>query len=285
MLGEAAVEGNHDRACRLRPPPRPGRGGSRVIPALACAAGLLGLVAGSFLNCVADRVPAGQPVMAPRAACPACGRRARVGDRVPLLSWLLRRGRCSDCGAVVSVRYPLVEVVTAAAFAGLVFLLGASWALPGYWWAAGAAIALTLTDLDHRRIPDRILVPGIIGAGVLLAAAALLEGDPWAIARALAGGAAYFGLLLVVALGARGGFGFGDVKLGLLLGVVLAYRSWGTLAVGAFAAFALGGLAAVILLIARRVGRKDAIPFGPAMVAGAALALACGELIARWYLG
>jgi len=285
MLGEVADEGNHDRACRRRPPPRPGRGGSRVIPALAGVGGLLGLVAGSFLNMVADRVPAGRPVMPPMAACPACGRRVRVGDRVPVLSWLLRRGRCGDCGTVVSVRYPLVEVVTAAAFAGLVFLLGASWALPGYWWAAGTAIALTLTDLDHRRIPDRILVPGIIGAGGLLAAAAFLEGDPWAIARALAGGAAYFGLLLVVALAARGGFGFGDVKLGFLLGLVLAYRSWGTLAVGAFAAFALGGLAAVGLLVARRVGRKDAIPFGPAMVAGAALALACGELIVRWYLG
>lgn len=256
-----------------------------MIPALACVAALLGLVAGSLVNVVAERVPAGRPVELARTACPACGRPARARDHLPVLSWLLRRGRCRDCGAVVSVRYPLVEVITAGAFAGLVFLLGASWALPGYWWAAGAAIALTLTDLDHRRIPDRILVPGIVGAVVLLAATAWPEGMPWAMGRGLAGGAAYFGLLLVVALAARGGFGFGDVKLGFLLGLILAYRSWATLAVGAFAAFVLGGLAAVALLIARRVGRKDAIPFGPAMVAGAALALAFGEVIARWYLG
>jgi leader peptidase (prepilin peptidase)/N-methyltransferase len=256
-----------------------------VIPALACVGGLLGLVAGSLLNVVADRVPLGHRVIPPRATCPACGHAGRVGDQVPVLSWLLRRGRCRDCGAVISARYPLVETVTAAVFAGVVFLVGASWALPGLWWAAGAAIALTLTDLDHRRIPDRILVPGIAGAGVLLAAGAFLEGEPWAIVRGLAGGFAYFGLLLLVALAARGGFGFGDVKLGFLLGLVLAYRSWGTLIVGAFAAFALGGLVAVALLIARRVGRKDSIPFGPAMVAGAALALAFGEAVIRWYLG
>lgn len=256
-----------------------------MIPALAGLAGVLGLLAGGFLNVVADRVPSGLPVLPARASCPACGREARGSDHLPLLWWALRRGRCRDCGTVVSVRYPLVEALTAAAFVGLVFLLGASWALPGYWWAAGAAIALTLTDLDHRRIPDRILLPGIVGAGLLLGVAAGVEGDPWSILRGVGGGAAYFGLLLVVAMAARGGFGFGDVKLGFLLGLVLAYRSWGVLAVGAFAAFAVGGLAAIVLLITRRVGRKDAIPFGPAMVAGAALALAWGELIVRWYVG
>jgi len=256
-----------------------------MIPALACLGGLLGLVAGSFLNMVADRVPLGRSVIPPRSTCPACGHDTRGSDSVPVVSWLLRRGRCRDCGAAISLRYPLVEAVTAAAFAGLVFLVGASWALPGYWWGAGAVIALTLTDLDYRRIPDRILVPGIVGAGALLAVGAFLDGDPWATLRALAGGAAYFGLLLLVALAARGGFGFGDVKLGFLLGLLLAYRSWGILVVGAFAGFAVGGLAAVALLIARRVGRKDAIPFGPAMVAGAGLALAFGEAIVRWYLG
>ena len=252
---------------------------------LACVGGLLGLVAGSFINVLAHRVPLGLSVLRPRSTCPACGHETRAGDSVPLLSWLLLRGHCRDCGAAISVRYPLVEVGTAAAFAGLALLVGASWALPGYWWAAAAAIALTLTDLDCRRIPDRILMPGIVGAAALLSLGSVLEGDPWAIVRALAGGAGYFGVLLAVAVAARGGFGFGDVKLGFLLGLVLAHRSWGVLLVGAFAAFAVGGLAAVALLAARRVSRKDAIPFGPAMVAGAGLALALGDTIARWYLG
>jgi leader peptidase (prepilin peptidase) / N-methyltransferase len=256
-----------------------------MTPMLVAAGVVAGLLVGSFVNVVAYRVPRGLSVVRPRSACPACGHEIRARDNLPVVSWVLLRGRCRDCGGPISRRYPLVETGTAAAFAGLAALVGATWMLPGYWWAAGAAIALTLTDLDYRRIPDRILVPGIVGSGVLLALGSLLEGDPWAILRALAGGAAYFGLLLLVALAARGGFGFGDVKLGLLLGLVLAHHSWSALLVGAFAAFALGGLAAVALLAARRVRRKDAIPFGPAMVAGAGLALAVGDAVARWYLG
>ncbi len=252
---------------------------------LACLGGLLGLAAGSFLNVVAERVPLGQRVTGPLPVCPACGHRARGGDSLPVLSWLWRRGRCRDCGTAISARHPMVEAVTAAAFAGLVLLVGATWALPGYWWAAGAAIALTLTDFDHRRIPDRILAPGIIGAVVLLGFGSFADGDPWAMARAAGGGASYFGLLLLVAAAARGGFGFGDVKFALLLGMVLAHRSWAVLLVGVFAGFAVGGLASVVLLAARRVGRKDSIPFGPAMAAGAALALAFGDAIIRWYVG
>lgn len=252
---------------------------------MAIVGGVLGLIAGSFLNVVAYRVPLGRSVIRPRSACPACGHEIRARDNLPLLSWLLLRGHCRDCGLAISVRYPLVEAGTGLAFAGLALVVGATWSLPGYWWAAATAIALTLTDLDHKRIPDRILLPGIIGTAVLLTAGSLGEGDPWAALRAVAGGAAYFALLLAIALVARGGFGFGDVKLGALLGMVLAHRSWGVLLVGVFAAFALGGLAGLVLLAARRVRRKDAIPFGPAMVAGAALALAAGEAIVRWYTG
>ncbi|MBM3696506.1 MAG: prepilin peptidase [Actinobacteria bacterium] len=253
--------------------------------ALVALGVVVGLVAGSFVNVVVYRVPRGGSVIRPRSACPGCGHEIRFRDNVPVLSWLLLRGRCRDCRTGISLRYPLVEAGTAAGFAGLALLLGASWALPGYWWAAGVAIALTLTDLDVRRIPDRILLPGAVMTAVLLGLGATGDGEPMAAVRAAGGGAAYFGLLLVVALAARGGFGFGDVKLGVLLGMVLAYRSWGVLAVGAFASFALGGLAAIALLATRRAKRKDAIPFGPAMVAGAALALVWGEAVVRWYAG
>ncbi|MFH1329284.1 MAG: prepilin peptidase [Actinomycetota bacterium] len=252
---------------------------------LALVGGVVGLMAGSFINVVAYRVPLGKSVVLPRSACPECGHEIRGRDNVPVLSWLLLRGRCRDCGTGISLRYPLVEAGTAAVFAALAFLIGASWALPAYWWAGGVAIALTLTDVDVRRIPDRILGPGVAVTAVLLTAGAFGDGEPMALGRALAGGAAYFTLLLAVAPAARGGFGFGDVKLGFLLGMILAYRSWEVLAVGAFAAFAVGGLVAVGLLLARRVKRKDAIPFGPAMVVGAGVALGWGEAIVRWYLG
>jgi leader peptidase (prepilin peptidase)/N-methyltransferase len=252
---------------------------------LAVVGGVVGLIGGSFVNVVAYRIPRGLSVVRPRSACPGCGHQIRGRDNVPVLSWILLRGRCRDCGSGISVRYPLVEAGTALAFSQLAVLLGASWALPGYWWAAGVAIALTLTDLDVRRIPDRILGPGVVATAVLLTAGALADGEPMALVRALGGGAAYFGLLLIVALAARGGFGFGDVKLGFLLGMVLGFRSWGVLVVGVFGAFAVGGLVAGGLLVTRRAKRKDAIPFGPAMVVGAGLALAFGEAIARWYLG
>jgi leader peptidase (prepilin peptidase)/N-methyltransferase len=252
---------------------------------LVVAGGIVGLVAGSFLNVVAYRVPRGLSVVRPRSACPRCSHEIRSRDNIPVLSWLLLHGRCRDCGSGISVRYPLVETGTAAAFALLAVLVGSSWALPGFWWAAGVAIGLTLTDLDVRRIPDRILGPGVVGTVVLLAAGAFADGEPLALVRAVGGGAAYFALLFIIALAARGGFGFGDVKLGFLLGMVLAYRSWGVLAVGVFEAFAVGGLVALGLLVTRRAKRKDAIPFGPAMVAGAGLALAWGEAIIRWYAG
>jgi leader peptidase (prepilin peptidase)/N-methyltransferase len=253
--------------------------------ALGIVGGVLGLVAGSFLNVVAHRVPEGRSVVRPGSACPACGSAIRPQDNIPVLSWLVLRGRCRHCGSAIPVRYPLVEAGTAAVFAATAFVVGARAVLPAYWWAAAVAIVLAVVDLDTKRIPNRILYPGTVVGAVLLAAGALVDGEPAALLRALGGGVGYFALLLAVAVAARGGFGFGDVKLGFLLGVFLAYLSWGTLAVGIFGAFLVGGLAALGLLVVRRVGRRDAIPFGPAMVVGAFAAAAWGPQIAAWYLG
>lgn len=251
----------------------------------ALLGGFLGLLVGSFLNVVAFRVPKGLSVVRPASACPGCRTPIRARDNVPIVSFFLLRGRCRDCGASISLRYPLVEAGTAALFAATALLIGARAVLPAYWWAVAVAVALALTDLDVRRIPNRILYPGTAVAAVLLAAGALLDGEPGALLRALAGGAAYFGFLLLVALAARGGFGFGDVKLAFLLGMFLAHASWSVLVVGVFASFLAGGGAALVLLLARRAKRGDAIPFGPAMIAGAFLAMAVGERAADWYLG
>lgn len=256
-----------------------------MTPVLAGAGAVLGLMIGSFLNVVVHRVPRGMSIVRPPSACPSCGAAIRPRDNVPLLGWLLLRGRCRDCRAPISVRYPLVEAGTGAAFAGVALVVGESWALPAYWAATAVALALALVDLDHKRIPNAILFPGLAISWVLLAAGALGDRDPGSLVRAAGGAAGYFALLLVVALAARGGFGFGDVKLGLLLGTFLAHRSWEVLAVGVFSAFAAGGLLGALLLATRRAGRKDAIPFGPSMVLGAAVALAFGAAIAGWYLG
>jgi leader peptidase (prepilin peptidase)/N-methyltransferase len=185
----------------------------------------------------------------------------------------------------ISPRYPLVEAGTAGLFLLVGGVVGASYTLPAYWWATAVAISLALVDLDLKRIPNAILYPGTIVALGLLTAGSFADGSPEASLRGLIGGAGAFALFLAIAVAARGGFGFGDVKLSFLLGVFLAYRSWETLAVGVFASFLIGGLVSLGLLAARRVGRRDALPFGPSMVAGMFLALAVGEPVARWYLG
>ena len=150
-------------------------------------------------------------------------------------------------------------------------------------WFVAVTVTLTLTDLDTKLIPNRILFPGTAVGLVLLMGGAIIENGP--IVRPLAGGVIYFVLLLVLALIARGGFGFGDVKLAFLLGLFTAYRSWDTLIVAMFAAFLLGGLVSAILVVFRIRSRKDSIPFGPYLVAGAYLAIVWAATIADWYLG
>jgi leader peptidase (prepilin peptidase) / N-methyltransferase len=248
-------------------------------------AALLGLLVGSFLNVVVYRVPSGMKVTRPPSACPRCGHPIRNRDNVPVVSWLILRGRCRDCGASISPRYPLVEAATALLFGLTGWLIGASWVLPAYLWFAGVTFALSLVDLDHRRIPNRILYPGTIVAVVLLGIGAVAEGEVEAMGRGLLGGVALFGFLLGLAVIARGGFGFGDVKLGFLLGVFAAYRSWSALVVGGFLAFLVGGVIAVLLVVVRRADRKAMIPFGPSLVAGCYVGIAAGSDLAHWYLG
>lgn len=252
---------------------------------LIAAAGFVGLLIGSFLNVVVHRVPAGRSVVRPPSACPHCGHAIRRRDNLPVLSWILLVGRCRDCRVPIPIRYPLVEAATGALFAGAAAVLGPVAVLPAYLWFAAATFALALVDLDHRRLPNRILYPGTAAGAILLAVGSIADGDAPALGRAALGASAYFGFLLLIALAARGGFGFGDVKLGFLLGLFLAHRSWGSLAVGAFGGFLIGGVVSLGLLAAGRAGRRDAIPFGPWMVLGAYVGIVAGEQIWSWYLG
>ena len=253
--------------------------------AVVVGSGVLGLLVGSFVNVVAHRVPAGASVLRPPSSCPRCGSRIRARHNVPVVGWLVLRGRCFDCDDPISARYPVVEAATGLLFAGAAAVVGPAWTLPAHLWFVAVTVTLVLTDLDHKRIPNRILYPGTVVAGILLAGGAAAEGQLPALGRGLAGGAAYFGLLLVVALEARGGFGFGDVKLAVLLGLFAAFASWGALFVAAFGGFVIGGLVSIVLMITGRAGRKDTIPFGPSMVVGAYVAIAWGEQIVDWYLG
>jgi leader peptidase (prepilin peptidase)/N-methyltransferase len=179
-------------------------------------------------------------------------------------------------------RTPVVAIATAALFAATPVVVGVDWVLPAYLWFVAVTVTLTLTDLDTKLIPNRILFPGTVVGLVLLMGGAIVEGGP--ILRPLVGGGIYFGLLFVLALIARGGFGFGDVKLAFMLGLFTSFQSWDTLIVAILAAFLLGGFVSAFLVVFRIRSRKDAIPFGPYLVVGAYIAIAWAATIARWYL-
>lgn len=251
---------------------------------LVVLAAALGLVIGSFLNVVIHRVPRGESVVNPPSACAACGHGIRARDNVPVLSWVLLRGRCRDCAAPISARYPAVEAGTAAVFAAVTALVGPTWALPAYLYLAAIAVALALIDVDVHRLPDAIVLPSYPVALLLLAVASAGEGTWGALGRALAGGAALFLLYAVLWFVRPGGMGLGDVKLAGVLGLYLGWWGWDALAVGGFLAFLIGGLVSVPLLLAGRAGRKSKVPFGPSMLAAALAALFVAAPLADWYL-
>ncbi|MEW9266677.1 prepilin peptidase [Kineococcus endophyticus] len=246
---------------------------------------LLGLLIGSFLNVVVHRVPLGQSVVRPASSCPGCGAAIRRRDNVPVLSWLLLRGRCRDCRTRINVRYPLVELLTGALFAAVAALVGPTWALPAYLYLAAVAVALALIDLDVRRLPDVIVLPSYGVALALLAMASAGTGDWWAFLRALIGGASLFAFYVLIVVVKPGGMGLGDVKLAGVLGLYLAWWGWDALAVGAFLAFLIGGLVAIPLVLFGGAGRRSKMPFGPAMLAGALVALFVAEPVVTWYTG
>ncbi|GAA0289635.1 A24 family peptidase [Kineococcus aurantiacus] len=248
-------------------------------------AGILGLLVGSFLNVVAHRVPLGESVVRPASRCPGCRTEIRRRDNIPVLSWVLLRGRCRVCSSPISVRYPLVELATALLFAGIAALVGLTWALPAYLYLAGIAVPLALIDLQVRRLPDQIVLPSYAVALVLLTVASAGTGDWAALLRALVGGVSLFALYALIFVVKPGGMGLGDVKLAGVLGLYLAWWGWDALAVGGFLAFLIGGLIAVGLILFTSAGRRSKMPFGPAMLAGAFLALIVAAPVGDWYLG
>lgn len=265
---------------------------------LGLLAGVIGLAIGSFLNVVAYRVPARMSIVHPASACPGCGHPIRRRDNVPLLSWMMLGGRCRDCRTPISARYPLVEALTAAMFVAVALLfsgpiasavgtaavIAAVLQLLAFCYLAAISVALSAIDLDVRRLPNVIVLPSYLVAVALLVPSALLAGTPGVLVPAAAGMLAsllFYGILWFVA---PGGMGFGDVKLAGLLGIYLGYLGWAQLLVGVGAAFVLGGLYGLVLIIIRRAGRKSKVPFGPWMFAGAWIGIVAGAQIAHGYL-
>ncbi len=247
--------------------------------AIACLLFVLGALLGSFVTVVAHRVPRGEGIVAGRSRCPGCSGQIAAYDNVPIVSWLYLRGRCRHCGMPIAVRYPLTELGLGALFAGTTLALGtddAGMLVLGLVFCA-VLVAITLTDLERRVIPN-----AIVGFGAVAGLVILVATDPSLLPdHLLAAAAGGLGLLLV-ALAYPRGMGMGDVKLVAMMGLYL-----GRLLVPAlFVAFASGALVGVGLIALKgSEARKQSIPFGPFLALGGVAGLWFGDSLIDWYTG
>jgi leader peptidase (prepilin peptidase)/N-methyltransferase len=238
-------------------------------------AGLLGLVVGSFLNVVIHRVPLRESVVWPASRCPACGEQITPRDNVPVLSYLLLGGRCRNCKARISARYPLVEALTGALFAAAAYEFGLDLRLLSALVLVSALVALAGIDLERRLLPNAIVGPAAL---VGLTLSILDSPERWWVypisALAVAGG------LLALALAYPGGMGMGDVKMGGMLGAFLGPYAALAVFLGALAGAIAGGL----LIATGRIRRRHALPFGVFMALGGIVALFVGPQLWELYL-
>jgi leader peptidase (prepilin peptidase)/N-methyltransferase len=247
------------------------------VLALAALALVAGLAIGSFLNVVIHRVPRHESVVSPRSRCPGCGKQIRGVDNIPVVSWLLLRGRCRDCGEPISARYPIVEALTGLLFAAVVISQDGgrtSWIGLAL---VTALVPITFIDLDHKLIPNVIVGPAAI---VGIALVAILQTDDVVehlIAAAIAGGA-----FLLVAIAVPRGMGMGDVKLVGMLGLYLGRN----VAPALLIALAAGTVVGIGIMASRGTseGRKTKVPFGPFLALGGMAAYFVGDEIVDWYL-
>jgi leader peptidase (prepilin peptidase) / N-methyltransferase len=241
---------------------------------LAALALAPGLALGSFLNVVAARVPRRVSIVTPASACLACQAPIEWRDNIPLVSWVLLRGRCRNCATPISPLYPAVELATALLVAACVLEFGLSAEMLVASFFCAVLVAVTATDLTHRIIPNRIVLPAFV---VIVVAQTLIEPSPQWVLGALAAS----GFLFLAVLAYPAGMGMGDVKLALVMGAALGKTVPVALMLGMFSA-----LVPAVFLLARHgsKARKMGIPFGPFLTLGSVVALFAGDQIVHWYL-
>lgn len=247
--------------------------------ALAAIAALLGgLIIGSFLNVVAWRLPRGESLSRPPSHCPSCDAPIKPYDNIPVLSWLLLRGRCRSCGEKISARYPLVEATTGLLWAAVVL---------ARWDDAGGIvlgilfvtflIPITLIDLDVRLIPNKLTIPAAV-----LAVVTIVVLDTDFLVEALISAAAAFAFFFLAALAYPRGMGMGDVKLAGVMGLYLGRAVAPAIFIALIAGVLVGGI--IIARLGATAGRKTAVPFGPFLALGGVIALFAGDALVDEYL-
>jgi leader peptidase (prepilin peptidase)/N-methyltransferase len=241
----------------------------------SASAGVLGLLVGSFLNVVAYRLPRGESVVTPRSRCPSCGSPVRSRDNVPVVSWLLLRGRCRDCGTPIAARYPLVEALTGLTFAAVTIVWGYEPELAVLLPFTALLVVVAVIDLDHRIVPNKLLLPAAVWALVGWAVV-----DLGFLPEALLAGSGAFTFLLLAALAYPAGMGMGDVKLAGVIGLYLGLEVIPAMLV----AFLAGSIVGVAIIVRDgRDARKQGVPFAPFLALGAFAALLAGNEMISLY--
>lgn len=238
---------------------------------------VLGLLIGSFLTVVVDRVPRHASIVSPGSACGACGLRLGPLDLVPVVSWVALRGKCRSCRTPIGVEPILVELVTAGLFVAMAVEFGLSWELAAYCVLSAGLVALSVIDLKTQRLPREITYVTMALGAPLLVVAALVADEPERIWMAALGAVIYVALMGLIYVASRGGMGDGDVRLSPLLGMYLGWANPGLVPVSLFLASIVGSVAGIAMMLLGRGGRKTAIPFGPFLAAGTIAAVFVGQ--------
>ncbi|MGH2787010.1 MAG: prepilin peptidase [Actinomycetota bacterium] len=253
---------------------------------LVAGAAVLGLIFGSFATVAAHRLPRKESIVKGRSKCPHCGRTITAVDNIPVVSYMVLGGRCRGCGARISLRYPLTEAAVAVLFALVAWKFGLTAegvVLAGLFWAL---VVLSVIDLDHKLLPDKIVYPTFVVTWIALIAIAIARDEADRLLDAAIGAAIFGGFFFVVALVYPAGMGGGDIKLAFVLGTVLGWLDgYGLVLVGMFLSFLIGAVAGIAVMMVTGSGRKSQVPFGPFMALGTIVAVFAGRPLLDGYTG
>ena len=250
---------------------------------LEAVTGVFGLLIGSFVGVVVDRVPRKESIVSPPSHCVACEAPIRPYDNIPVISYVVLRGRCRACHTRIPPRDALLELGTGILFVLLAWRLGSAWALPAYCVFAATAVAISAIDIEHMRIPSAVVyATAVLGAPLLVLASAGTH-DWSALESAAIGGAGAFATFFALFYAVPKGIGFGDVRFAGLCGGFLGWLGYREVVAGFLISFVVAGVPAALLLAMHKVKRQTKIPFGPFLAAGTVIAVLFGApIIHAW---